>query len=388
MPTSPSFARTRSTPISSDWTETERTEGSGGERIRQAPRAARPDRGARGGPGEGAPSVVAIGGGTGLSVTLRGLKRHVASPSPGRRAGEAAIGRLTGVVAVTDDGGSSGRLRRDFGVLPPGDVRNCIVALADDEDVLARLFQYRFPNGGGLAGHSFGNLFLTALTGITGDFYQAVLTAESVLSVRGKILPATLADLRLRGHGRSGRVYEGESAIGTSGEWMERVELEPAAPPAFAPAVSALARADVVLLGPGSLYTSVLPNLLIPGIRRAVAESAAPVVLLLNLMTQPGETDGMDGIAHLEALARHAGEGLIDVVVANSTPLPREAVARYADIGSVPVEVDPQAFRRAGVELVRTDLLAEGDLIRHDPAKLAGAVLGLLARSAEVRRAG
>jgi len=370
MPTSPSFARTRSTPISSDWTES------------PTPFAA-PATGGR------APSVVAIGGGTGLSVTLRGLKRHVASPADaGRGRAEAAIGRLTGVVAVTDDGGSSGRLRRDFGVLPPGDVRNCIVALADDEDVLARLFQYRFPNGGGLAGHSFGNLFLTALTGITGDFYQAVLTAESVLSVRGKILPATLTDLRLRGRGRSGRLYEGESAIGSSGEWMERVELEPASPPAFAPAVSALARADAVLLGPGSLYTSVLPNLLIPGIRRAVAESPAPVVLLLNLMTQPGETDGMDGIAHLEALRRHTEDGLIDVVLASSTPLPPEAVERYADIGSAPVEVDPEAFRRAGVELVRTDLLAAGDLIRHDPAKLADAVLGLLARSRKVRRAG
>jgi len=378
MPTSPSCARTGSTPISSGWTEPERT---GGE-IRDA--SARPGTG----PEIRLPAIAAIGGGTGLSVTLRGLKRHVASPAPGQRGAEGTIGRLTGVVAVTDDGGSSGRLRRDFGVLPPGDVRNCIVALADDEDVLARLFQYRFPNGGGLAGHSFGNLFLTALTGITGDFHQAVLTAESVLSVRGKILPASLSDLHLRGHGRSGRTYEGESAIGDSGEWMERVELEPASPPAFAPAVSALADADLILLGPGSLYTSVLPNLLIPGIRRALAESRAPVVLLLNLMTQPGETDGMDGIAHLEALRRHTDDRLVDVVVASSAPLPREAVERYADIGSAPVEVDPEAFRRAGVELVRADLLAEGDLIRHDPAKLADAVLGLLARSQEVRRAG
>ena len=211
------------------------------------------------------------------------------------------------MVTVTDDGGSSGRLRREFGVLPPGDIRNCIAALADDEDLLTRLFQYRFPNGGGLLGHSFGNLFLTALTGITGDFHQAILTAESLLSVRGKIFPATLTDVRLRARGVSGRVYEGESAIGLSGEELTAVELDPGAPPAFPQAVAALGEADLILLGPGSLYTSILPNLLIPGIRQALAKSRARVVLLLNLMTQPGETDRMMGIDHLTALVRARG---------------------------------------------------------------------------------
>src|SRR5215218_5731892 len=176
-------------------------------------------------------ALVAIGGGTGLSALLRGLKHY---------AGTARLRQLTGVVTVTDDGGSSGRLRREFGVLPPGDIRNCIAALADDEDLLTRLFQYRFPNGGGLLGHSFGNLFLTALTGITGDFHQALLTAESVLSVRGKIFPATLTDVRLRGRGISGRVYEGESEVGLSGEELTVVELDPPAPPAFPQAVAAL----------------------------------------------------------------------------------------------------------------------------------------------------
>ncbi|HSU81304.1 MAG TPA: gluconeogenesis factor YvcK family protein, partial [Thermoanaerobaculia bacterium] len=184
---------------------------------------------------------MAIGGGTGLSVLLRGLKAHV---------GTERLRQLTGVVTVTDDGGSSGRLRRELGVLPPGDIRNCIAALADDEDLLTRLFQYRFPNGGGLLGHSFGNLFLTALTGITGDFHQAILTAESLLSVRGKIFPATLTDVRLRGRGVSGRIYEGESAIGLSGEELAAVELDPATPPAFPPAAAALEAADLVLLGP------------------------------------------------------------------------------------------------------------------------------------------
>src|SRR5919106_563104 len=171
-----------------------------------------------------APALVAIGGGTGLSALLRGLKHHVGSPR---------LRQITGVVTVADDGGSSGRLRREFGVLPPGDIRNCIAALADDEDLLTRLFQYRFPNGGGLMGHSFGNLFLTALTGITGDFHQAILTAEEVLRVRGKIFPATLQDVVLRGRGVSGRIYDGESAVGTSGEKLAGLELDPPAPPAF-----------------------------------------------------------------------------------------------------------------------------------------------------------
>lgn len=314
-------------------------------------------------------SLVAIGGGTGLSALLRGLKHHV---------GGEGLRQLTGVVTVTDDGGSSGRLRREFGVLPPGDIRNCIVALADDEDLLARLFQYRFPNGNGLLGHSFGNLFLTALTGITGDFHQAILTAESILSVRGKIFPATATDVRLRGRGVSGRVYEGESAVGGSGEEIAAIELDPAAPPAFPAAVAALERADLVLLGPGSLYTSILPNLLIPGIRQAVAKTAAPVILLLNLMTQPGETDGMMGTDHLAALERHVGGGLVDAVLANSTPIPPALLTHYAETGSEPVAVEREAMERRGVRVVETDLLAEGDLIRHDSGKLARAVLGLL----------
>jgi uncharacterized cofD-like protein len=314
-------------------------------------------------------SLVAIGGGTGLSALLRGLKHHVGSPR---------LGRLTGVVTVTDDGGSSGRLRREFGVLPPGDIRNCIVALADDEDLLARLFQYRFPNGGGLVGHSFGNLFLTALTGITGDFHQAILTAESILAVRGKVYPATLVDVRLRGRGVSGAVYEGESAVGVSGEELTGIELDPPTPPAFAPAVTALESADAILLGPGSLYTSIIPNLLIPGIRQAVAKSRARVVLVLNLMTQPGETDGMMAAAHLHAIERHIGTGLIHTVLYNSTPIPAALLTHYAETGSEPVAVERDAMERSGVELAAAALLADGDLIRHDSEKLSRAVLGLL----------
>jgi uncharacterized cofD-like protein len=317
------------------------------------------------GPEPSGTSLVAIGGGTGLSALLRGIKHHVGTPR---------LSRLTGVVTVTDDGGSSGRLRRELGVLPPGDIRNCIVALADDEDLLARLFQYRFPTGHGLAGHSFGNLFLTALTGITGDFHQAILTAESVLSVRGKVYPATQSDVRLRGHGLSGRIYEGETAIGRSREELTRVELDPPEPPAFPPAVEALESADLILLGPGSLYTSILPNLLIPGIRQALARSRARVILLLNLMTQPGETDGMMGDAHLQAIEHHIGGGIVDTVLFNSTPIPPGLLELYAESGSEPVTI----AARKRVELVAADLLAEGELIRHDPEKLSRAVLGLL----------
>lgn len=313
---------------------------------------------------------MAIGGGSGLAVLLRGLKRHVG----GR------LGELAAVVTVSDDGGSSGRLRRELGVLPPGDIRNCIVALADDEALLARLFQYRFTDGGGLAGHSFGNLFLTALTGVTGDFYQAILTAESVLSVRGRILPATLSDVRLQARGASGKLYEGESAIGGAGEPLHDLALLPPHAPAFPKAVEAIRDADLVLLGPGSLYTSILPNLLIPGIRHALRETRARVVLLMNLMTQPGETDGMDAVAHLEAIQRRVGDDLVEVVLANRTPLPRQALGAYADTGSHPVEVDVAALTALGTTVVEKDLLAAGDLIRHDPAKLSLEALALASR--------
>jgi uncharacterized cofD-like protein len=344
-PTSPSSARTATTESSSASPERERS--GSGKRL------------------------VAVGGGTGLSALLRGIKHYVGSDR---------LRQLTGVVTVTDDGGSSGRLRREFGVLPPGDIRNCIVALADDEDLLARLFQYRFPNGDGLLGHSFGNLFLTALTGITGDFHQAILTAESILSVRGKICPATVQDVRLRGRGASGRVYEGESAIGASGEALDGLELDPPAPPAFPPAAMALEKADLILLGPGSLYTSILPNLLIPGIRQAVNKSPARTILLLNLMTQPGETDGMSGLDHLKAVERFAGRGLVDAVLVNSAGIPAELLEHYAETGSEPVRVDRAAIEAMGIQVIEADLLAAGDLIRHDPVKLARAVMDLLGK--------
>jgi uncharacterized cofD-like protein len=317
-------------------------------------------------------SVTVVGGGTGLSSVLRGLKGLTVPGGAGGLAG------LYGVVTVTDDGGSSGRLRRELGVPPPGDLRNCLAALADDEDLLTRLFQYRFANGDGLSGHSFGNLFLAALTGITGDFYQAVLTAEEVLSVRGKILPATLTDVHLRGRGRSGRIYQGEVEVGRSGEALDDLVLEPEAPPAFPAAVAALERADLILLGPGSLYTSILPNLLIPGIAAAIRRSPAPVVLLLNLMTEPGETDGMDALDHLLAIERQAGAGLIDAVAAASGRPPEASLAAYAEQGARPVRVERAAIEARGVRVIERSLVAEGDLIRHDPEALRELAVELL----------
>jgi uncharacterized cofD-like protein len=314
-------------------------------------------------------ALVALGGGTGLAVLLRGLKHHV----------EQELRALTAVVTVSDDGGSSGRLRRDFGMLPPGDIRNCIVALADDEDLLARLFQYRFAAGEGLSGHSFGNLLLTALTGITGDFYQAILTAESILSVRGKILPATLTDLRLLARGASGRLYDGESAIGRSGEPIRSLELDPAWARAFPAAVRAITEADLIVLGPGSLYTSILPNLMIREIREAVSAAAAPVVLVVNLMTQPGETDGMGALDHLDAIERHAGAGLVHAVLVNTRPAAPAVLEFYSEAGSQPVAVEERELARRGVRVVGSDLLAEADggaeLVRHDPEKLSRALL-------------
>lgn len=313
-------------------------------------------------------SLVAIGGGSGLSVLLRGLKLCYRSPYE----------KIAAVVSVSDDGGSSGRLRRELGILPPGDIRNCLVALANDEDLLARLLQYRFPAGEGLTGHSFGNLFLAALADITGDFYQAIQATEAVLSVHGQILPATLSDVRLHAVGHSGRAYEGESAVGQSGERIRHLNLDPPDPAAFPTAVETLEQADMVVLGPGSLYTSILPNLLIPDIREALRRNSAPVVLILNLMTQPGETDGMNAIDHLDAIAEHAGADLVDVVLVNGTPLPTDQLTRYAEEGAEVVQIDREALTRRKVQIVEAVLLADGSLLRHDPVRLGRAVMTLV----------
>jgi len=314
------------------------------------------------------PRIVAIGGGTGLSAALSGLKHHTSN--------------LTAVVTVADDGGSSGLLRRGLGVLPPGDIRNCLVALADDESLMSRLFKYRFPEDGGLQGHSFGNLFVAALADVTGDFERAVKESTSVLKVRGQVLPATLESLTLHAELQGGERVEGESTITAAEHLPLRVWLEPDRPGALPQAVDAIAASDLVVLGPGSVYTSIVPNLLIPELCAAVARSRARVVYVCNVMTQPGETDGYSAADHLTALYRHGAAGIVDDVLVNDTPVSPELAATYRAQGAERVEVDDAALASLGVRVVHGRLAHEGDFFRHDPARLAEALLRLARRTA------
>ncbi len=263
--------------------------------------------------------MVAIGGGTGLSMLLRGLKHYVA-----RRRQETdrhPIGDLAAIVTVTDDGGSSGRLRREHSVLPPGDIRNCMVALSQDEALPGRLFQYRFQEGRGLRGHSFGNLFLTALSHVTGDFAEAVRVSGQVLAIRGRIFPATLENVSLEAVMTDGKIVSGETRIARSGKKIRRLRLHPRQVHPLPEVLEAIAKANLILIGPGSLYTSILPNLLVSGIAEAIESSSATRVHVANLMTQPGETEGYSLADHVREIYRHTGHKLFDWVVANNQPV-------------------------------------------------------------------
>lgn len=306
------------------------------------------------------PRIVAVGGGHGLATLLRGLKHHTTN--------------LTAVVTMADDGGSSGRLRRSLGLPPPGDVRNCLAALSDDEQLLTQLFQYRFRKGEELEGHSFGNLFIAALAGVTGSFDRGLLEAARVLTIRGRVLPSTLADVALLADKlpvmdvHAVRV-EGESRIpGVPGR-IRRVYLEPNEPPAYPLAIQALLNAEMIVLGPGSLYTSLLPNLLVPDIPHAVRASRAFKVYVCNVATQPGETDGYDCGAHLRAIEEHVGSGLIDLVLANDVTSP-----------TLPPSVTPVTAESNGnrVPVHSTDLVDDVQPWRHDAAKLAETLIALL----------
>jgi uncharacterized cofD-like protein len=309
------------------------------------------------------PRIVALGGGTGLSVLLSGLKQHSSN--------------LTAVVTVADDGGSSGLLRSGLGVLPPGDIRSCLVALADDESLMSRLFQYRFPEDGGLQGHSFGNLFVAALADVTGDFERAVQESTSVLNVRGRVLPSTLQSVTLHAELQGGERVAGESSITANERLPLRVWLEPGRPRATPGALEAISVADLVVLGPGSVYTSIVPNLLVPDVREALKRTRARVIYVCNVMTQPGETDGHSAADHLSALCRHGATGMIDDVLVNDTPVSRDLAAVYRAGGAAPVVADDQALAALGVRVVHARLAHEGDFFRHDSAKLADAVLRL-----------
>ncbi|MEC4986454.1 MAG: YvcK family protein [Oscillatoria sp. PMC 1068.18] len=314
--------------------------------------------------------IVAIGGGTGLSSLLRGLKEYSAN--------------ITAIVTVADDGGSSGRLRREIGVLPPGDLRNCVAALADEEKLLTELFQYRFKAGDGLTGHSFGNLFLTAMSEITGDIEQAIAASSKVLAVRGRVLPATLSDVCLWANLADGRRIEGESKISEAKGKITRIGCLPANPPALPAALKAIAEADYIILGPGSLYTSVIPNLLVPQIREAIAKSKAPRIYVCNIMTQPGETDGFSVSDHIRAIDDICGQKLFDAVVVNRRVPCAQALIRYAQEDSHPVFFDREEVVKLGRRIVLTNVMDE-DLetgyVRHDPHRLAQVLLRWYSRT-------
>lgn len=306
--------------------------------------------------------IVAIGGGTGLSMLLRGIKKYT--------------NNVTAIVTVGDDGGSSGRLREEMGILPPGDIRNCIAALADDEDMITELFQYRFKNGEGLEGHSFGNLFLTALCAITGDMVRAVKESSNVLNIRGVVLPATLDDMKLAAVFEDGKIVHGESNIPEAHGKIKRLFTEPEHCKALPEAITAIKEADLIILGPGSLYTSVIPNLLVDGIVEAITKSTAKKIYVCNIMTQPGETDNYSVASHVNALISHAGgKKIIDAVLVNDS-LPDNISEGYAKSGSIPVRLDMENIAPIGIEVVSQKLLQENKqgLVRHSSHRVARAV--------------
>ena len=318
--------------------------------------------------------IVAIGGGTGLSSLLRGLKAYAAPP---------AEAEITAIVTVTDDGGSSGRLRREFDVLPPGDIRNCMVALSEEEALLSRLFQYRFSDGEGLKGHSFGNLFLTALTHLTGDFARAVKLSSEVLASRGRIFPSTARNVTLEAVLEDGTVVEGETRISGSASRIRQVRLRPERCEPLPETLEAIERADLISLGPGSLFTSVVPNLLVEGIPEAISRSKALKAYFVNLMWQPGETIGFRASDHVEAIHRHARLPLIDVAVVNTTPISPELLRKYEADSAEPVEADIERLQAMGVETASANLLLESGTVRHDPLATAQIAMNLARKGRE-----
>lgn len=321
--------------------------------------------------------IVAIGGGTGLSTLLHGLKRYAQEPR------EAEI---TAVVTVTDDGGSSGRLRREFEVLPPGDIRNCMVALSEDEGLLSRLFQYRFAEGKGLKGHSFGNLFLTALTNLTGDFAQAVKVSSEVLASLGRIYPATEANVVLEAELESGRIVTGESKISKSRSRIKWIRLRPRVCKPMPETLEAIQRADLITFGPGSLFTSVIPNVLVQGIPSAIRRSRALKAYYVNLMWQPGETIGFRASDHVEAIHRHAGGPLFDVAVVNTRAISARQRRKYAAEKAQSVMNDVDRLAGMGLQIVAADLLADGEIVRHDSRASAEIAMELARRGRFARK--
>ncbi len=312
------------------------------------------------------PEIVAIGGGTGLSTLLRGLKQFSSN--------------ITAVVTVTDDGGSSGRLTEQFGVLPPGDIRNCLVALADAEPVMTALLQHRFRTGEGLSGHTLGNLLIVALTHITGNFESAIKETSKVLAIRGRVIPSTLQHVRLRAKMEDGSIIEGETAIASSPLRIRQMMLNPPNVTAPAEALQAIREADLIVLGPGSVFTSVIPNLLVGGIAEAIHHSRALRVYVCNVMTQPGETDGFAASDHVKAIEAHCPLRLFDYVLVNTARPSPELLERYRQTGAEFVEPDIDRIRSMGYRTIAGDFISQTDVVRHDPHKLAEAIASLLSR--------
>ena len=309
--------------------------------------------------------IVAIGGGTGLSALLSGLKHFTPDVD------------ITAIVTVTDDGGSSGRLRREFDVLPPGDIRNCMVALSEDEALLAKLFQYRFQGGRGLKGHSFGNLFLTALTHITGEFTEAVKQSSKALAIMGRIYPSTSSNVGLQAELVDGTVVSGETRISRSRRGIHRIRLIPNRCRPLPETLEAIASADLITLGPGSLFTSVIPNLLVSGVSKAIRNSPALKAYYVNLMWQPGETIDFRASDHIRAIRRHAGAKMLDYAVINTSTLTPAMRRRYALENVCPVENDVETIRSLGLDVVFAKLLRKGTKVRHDPQSAAAVAMEL-----------
>ncbi|HEX8494565.1 MAG TPA: YvcK family protein [Pyrinomonadaceae bacterium] len=318
--------------------------------------------------------LVAIGGGTGLSTLLAGLKLLV-----GASVGDGVwLDTLSAIVTVSDDGGSSGRLREELQMLPPGDIRNCMVALSEDSTLLSRLFRYRFRGDGELGGHSFGNLFLAALTEVTGDFVEAVRLSSEVLASKGRIYPATINDIRLVAELEDGSEVKGETQITASKAPIRRLRLEPEQCLPLPEALAAIRSADAITIGPGSLYTSILPNLLVARVAEAIGSSRAVKIFICNLMTQPGETDGYTARQHLEAVKKYAPQISFDYVIANNRPVSEEQAALYAADGAYQIGMQDHMLEKeygAETEVIRADLLDEGEKVRHSPEKLARVIV-------------
>ena len=314
--------------------------------------------------------ILAIGGGTGLSSLLRGLKRYTAN--------------ITAVVTVADDGGSSGKLREEIGIIPPGDIRNCLVALADEENLMSSLFQYRFSDGESLEGHSFGNLFIAAMTDISGDFDKAVKQSSKILNIKGRVLPATLCPLTLMAVMEDGNIVEGESNISHDDRKIEKVFAKPedSVPPQEV--IDAIYEADLIILGPGSLYTSVIPNLLVKGIVEAISKSRAITLYACNVMTQPGETDGYKASNHIEAIKKHAPGIRIDYCLVNDEIPSPSILKKYKLEGADPVKADVIKIEEIGPRPITASLISETNLVRHDSDKLAARIMKMFEEAANL----